>query len=103
MSYLVWRQDDLVGNRVQRYNTMEVLCGLKSVNVRKHPIKHEKVGQSEKNISLRWVRKFKLKWNVIDTNKSNMTQQQLRPKQHIGRKEEWGDHGIARNSTETRG
>ena len=46
MSYLVWRQDDLVGNRVQRYNRMEVRCGLKSVCVGKHPIKHEKVGQS---------------------------------------------------------
>ena len=72
MSYLVWRQDDLVGNRVQRYNTMEVRCGLKSVNVRKHPIKHEKVGQSEKNISLHWAQ-------------GGM-----------------GDHGTARNSTETR-
>lgn len=46
MSYLVWRQDDLVGNRVQRYNRMEVRCGLKSVCVGKYPIKHEKVGQS---------------------------------------------------------
>ncbi len=34
------------GNRVQRYNRMEVRCGLKSVCVGKYPIKHEKVGQS---------------------------------------------------------
>ena len=154
MSYLVWRQDDWGWNLVQRYNTMEVRCGSKSVNVRKHPIKHEKVGQSEKKyllalgteiltkmecdwqqqkqhasttiapktthwaqggwvttklhgiarkqgdlFSLRWVRKFKLKRDVIDNNKNNMTQQQLRPKQHIGAKENGVTtelHGTAR-------
>ena len=31
---------------MQRYNTVGGRCGLKSVCVGKHPIKHEKVGQS---------------------------------------------------------
>ena len=32
-----------------------------------------------------------------------MLQQQLRPKQHIGRSGVWGDHGIAQNYTELHG
>ena len=38
-----------------------------------------------------------------NNNNHNINQQQLRPKQHIGRSGVWGDHRIARNCTETGG